>query len=265
MKVLTFLSRPTLQRRVAKALSALPFAVETTGSAEECLQFAQVTRYEALLVDADPLNFGDVLTLVKLLRLKNSNASLFVFARYLDLEQRLRLFEAGVDDCVHDPFFASELAARLGLSIRLRQAASDLVASNTVNVLRSGDLELDLVRRNAARLGKPIDLRPKEFLLLEYLVRNVNRPVTRTMILEHVWNSSFDGLANVVDVYISALRSKVDRDFPQKMILTNRGIGYTFTSLAALPPTSQSPFQSTAHPRHQRGVFHGANAIPSLS
>ncbi len=168
--------------------------------------------------------------LVKLLRTENADTSLFVFARYLDLEQRLQLFEAGVDDCVREPFFASELAVRLGLSIRLRQAAADLTASNAVNVLRSGDLELDLVRRRAARLGKTIDLRPKEFLLLEYLVRNANRPVTRTMILEHVWNSSFEGLTNVVDVYISALRSKVDRGFPQKLIQTNRGIGYTFTS-----------------------------------
>jgi two-component system OmpR family response regulator len=109
-----------------------------------------------------------------------------------------------------------------------------VVSVNTVNVLRSGDLELDLVRRKAARLGQAIDLRPKEFLLLEYLVRNVNRPVTRTMILEHVWNSSFQGLTNVVDVYISALRSKVDRDFPQKLIQTNRGVGYTFTSISAL-------------------------------
>jgi two-component system, OmpR family, response regulator len=80
------------------------------------------------------------------------------------------------------------------------------------------------------RLGKDVDLRPKEFLLLEYLVRNVNRTVTRTMILEHVWNSSFEGLTNVVDVYISSLRTKVDRDYPQKLIQTNRGIGYTLTS-----------------------------------
>jgi len=111
---------------------------------------------------------------------------------------------------------------RLGLSIRLRQVASDLAGSDTASVLRSGDLELDLIRRRAARLGKVIDLRPKEFLLLEYLVRNANRPVTRTMILEHVWNSSFEGLTNIVDVYISALRSKVDRDFPQKLIQTKR-------------------------------------------
>ena len=86
------------------------------------------------------------------------------------------------------------------------------------------------------RSGREIYLGPKEFLLLEYLVRNVNRPVTRTMILEHVWNSSFDGFTNVVDVYISALRSKVDRDFPRKMIQTNRGFGYTFTCVSDVPP-----------------------------
>jgi DNA-binding response OmpR family regulator len=117
------------------------------------------------------------------------------------------------------------------VSIRLRQAASNLDASKRgINVLRSGDLELDLVYRTVTRGGRPIDLRPKEFLLLEYLVRNVNRPVTRTMIVEHVWKSSFEGLTNVVDVYISALRSKLDQGFGQKLIQTNRGVGYTFTS-----------------------------------
>jgi two-component system, OmpR family, response regulator len=236
MKMLTFLLRCPLQGRIAKALSSPQFDVETAASAGECLHFARLTPYEGILVDADPLNFGDILSLVRLLRQANCNTSLVVFARYLDLEQRLCLFEAGVDDCVCDPFFASEMAVRLVLSIRLRQAASNLSATNGVDVLRSGDLELDLVRRTVARSGKPIDLRPKEFLLLEYLVRNVNRPVTRTMILEHVWNSSFEGLTNVVDVYISALRSKVDRDFPQKLIQTNRGIGYTFTCGSGFPP-----------------------------
>jgi two-component system, OmpR family, response regulator len=229
MKVLTLLPRCTLQRRVAKALGAPTFLVETSVSAKECLQFAQFTRYEAVLVDSDSLSFADVLALVRLLRQKNPHASLFVFARYLDLEQRLLLFEAGIDDFVRQQFFVSELAVRLRLSVRLHRAASDPAVSNKVNVLRSGDLELDLLRRRVTRLEKPIDLRPKEFLLLEYLVRNVNRPVTRTMIVEHVWNSSFEGLTNVVDVYISALRSKVDRDFSQKLIQTNRGIGYTFT------------------------------------
>jgi two-component system, OmpR family, response regulator len=235
MRVLTFLPRCDLQRRVEKGLTSAQFVVETVVSAKECLEFAQFTQYDAVLVDSDSLIFADALALVRLLRKSNSDASLFVFARYLDLEQRLLLFESGADDCVREPFFTSELAVRLALSIRLRQAASEVVAANGVNVLRSGDLELDLVRRRAARLGRVIDLRPKEFLLLEYLVRNVNRPVTRTMILEHVWNSSFEGLTNVVDVYISALRSKVDRDFPQKLIQTNRGIGYTLTCGTPFP------------------------------
>jgi two-component system, OmpR family, response regulator len=227
MKVLTFLSRRDLQRRIERALNSAQFVVETVGSTKECLQLTRFAQYQGVLVDSDALVFEDTLVLIKQLRQENGDAALFVFARYLDLEQRLRLFEAGVDDCVREPFFASEVAVRLGLSIRLRQAASDLAGSQTASVLRSGDLELDLVRRRVARLGRTIDLRPKEFLLLEYLVRNANRPVTRTMILEHVWNSSYEGLTNVVDVYISALRSKVDRDFPQKLIQTNRGIGYT--------------------------------------
>jgi two-component system OmpR family response regulator len=234
MKVLTFLSRCDLQRRVEKGLSSAQFVVETVVSAKECLVFAQFAQYEAVLIDSDSLIFADALALVRL-RQENADASLFVFACYLDLEQRLLLFEAGVDGCVREPFFASELAVRLGLSIRLRQAAS-VVGSNAVNVLRSGDLELDLLRRTAERLGKAIDLRPKEFLLLEYLVRNVNRPVTRTMILEHVWNSTFEGLTNVVDVYINALRNKIDRDFTEKLIQTNRGIGYTFACASGLPP-----------------------------
>jgi two-component system OmpR family response regulator len=256
MRVLTFLPRCDLQRRVEKALSSAQFVVEKVASAKECLQFARFSQYEGVLVDSDSLIFGDIVLLVKLLRQENSDAALFVFARYLDLEQRLRLFEAGVDDCVREPFFASELTVRLGLSIRLRQAASDAMASNTVNVLRSGDLELDLVRRRAARLGKTIDLRPKEFLLLEYLVRNANRPVTRTMILEHVWNSSFEGLTNVVDVYISALRGKVDRDFPEKLIQTNRGIGYTFTCVNTEPRLSNG-HNRLSSPRTEPGAQTG--------
>jgi two-component system OmpR family response regulator len=235
MRVLTFLPRCDLERRVEKALSSARFVLEKVSSAQECSRLSRFAGYDGVLVDSDALVFAETLVLLKQLRQQNSDASLFVFARYLDLEQRLSLFAAGADDCVREPFFASELAVRLALSIRLHQAASDLAASRAANILRSGDLELDLIRRKAARLGKGIDLRPKEFLLLEYLVRNANRPVTRTMILEHVWNSSFEGLTNVVDVYISALRSKVDRDFPQKLIQTNRGIGYTFTCLTAFP------------------------------
>jgi two-component system OmpR family response regulator len=254
MKVLAFLPPCTLQRRVLTALNARQFTVESAVSAEECLRFTLVTEYEAVLVDAHPGNYRDVLVLVKLLRQKQPNQALFIFEHDLDLDQRLGLFHGGVDDCVHVPFFSAEFAVRLCATIRLRQAASNLLVSETgALVLRSGDLELDLVRRRVARRGRPIDLRPKEFQLLEYLVRNANRSVTRTMILEHLWNSTFEGLTNVVEVHISALRRKLDRDFPHKLIQTDRGIGYTFTSAAAarlaketIPPQSykQLPYVS---------------------
>jgi two-component system, OmpR family, response regulator len=247
MKVLTFITRSDLQARVAKALGSAQFVMVTAPSTKECLRLTGFGHHSGVLVDSDSLIFQDVVVLVKLLRQQNPETSIFVLAGYLDLDQRLQLFEAGVDDYVREPFFASELAVRLAHSIRLRQAASDRAASNNLNLLRCADLELDLVRRKATRSGKPIDLRPKEFLLLEYLARNVNRPVTRTMILEHVWNSSFEGLTNVVEVYISALRTKIDRGFSQKLIRTIRGIGYTFTSANSAPPELNA-HGKTLHP-----------------
>jgi two-component system, OmpR family, response regulator len=237
MKVLTLFSQLALQQRIAKALTKSECVVEMAASVKGCLGL--FCHHDAVLIESDPANFGDVLTLVTFLRKETSDASIFVFERHLDLDQRLHLFDAGVDDCVREQFFSSEFAVRLGISIRLRQAASNLATSSSANILRSGDLELDLVRRRVIRQGKVIELRSKEFLLLEYLVRNVNRSVTRTMILEHVWHSSFEGLTNVVDVYISALRNKLDRDFPQKLVQTHRGVGYTLTCVSAAQPAGR--------------------------
>jgi DNA-binding response OmpR family regulator len=229
MKVLILLSVSEFRTVFSDVLISNRFVVQTTDSVKECLQFARSEQYEGILVDSDSVGFEDVVSLVGLLREQNVRATVFVLARFLDLEQRLRLFNAGVDDCSSGEVFASELAARFRIVIRLREAASPS-GLNRVGVLRSGDLELDLVRRSAKWLGEAVDLRSKEFLLLEYLVRNANRPVTRTMILEHVWNSSFEGLTNVVDVHISALRRKFERRSSQQIIKTNHGIGYTFTS-----------------------------------
>jgi DNA-binding response OmpR family regulator len=125
MKVLTFIPRLNLHRRVEKALSSAQFLMDDVASAKGCLQMAQLARYEGVLIDSDSLIFADVLALVKLLRHENSGTAIFVLSGYLELEQRLRLFEAGVDDCLCEPFFVSEMAVRLGLTIRLRQAASD--------------------------------------------------------------------------------------------------------------------------------------------
>lgn len=246
MKVLAFVSNNNLQGCIAKALSSGPFVVETALSLKECGRLARAARYQAIVVGADRFTFDDVLALVVSLRRDSSDESLVVFECNLDLDQRLRLFDAGVDDCVRVPLFSSEFAVRLGISVRLRQAASARLPTGAAAVLRAGDLEMDLVRRRVFRLGKSIDLRPKEFLLLQYLVRNANRSVTRTMIIENVWQSSFEGLTNVVDVYISALRFKVDRGFPQKLIHTNRGVGYTFRTAAGF--ASQDSGQGNRDP-----------------
>jgi two-component system, OmpR family, response regulator len=230
MKVLSYLSPRPLQTRVLEALIKRQFVVDTALSPDECLLFAGKTAYEALVIAIDAENYSDALILSKVLRHEQPNAAFFVLEQHLDLDQRLCLFDCGVDDCVHEPIFPSELVVRLQLYIGLRQAATNSSGTNSVNILRAGGLEMDLIRRKVTRMGKLLDLRPREFLLLEYLVRNANRSLTRTMILENVWHSSFEGLTNVVDVYISTLRDKVDREFSQKLIQTNRGIGYTFTT-----------------------------------
>jgi two-component system OmpR family response regulator len=202
---------------------------------KECAQLARSERFDGIVIDFSSFLFTDGLTLMTFLRMENPQAAIFVISTGLDLHQRLRLFEAGIDDCMGEPFFAAELTVRLRHAVQLRQAAADFAAAHEVSLLRCGDLELDLVRRKVVRAGKLIDLRPKEFLLLEYLARNVNRPVTRTMILEHVWSSSFEGLTNVVDVYINAIRNKLDRDFTDKLIQTYRGIGYSLVLPSLIP------------------------------
>ena len=257
MAVLTFVARFDLHRRVEKALGS-QFVMDDVASAKECLQMARLAPYEGVLIDSDSLIFVDVLALVKLLRHESSDTSIFIFSAAL---------------IWHNVCLCSKLGwttACVSHSLPRRWQCASVYLYGCVgrrriggirpDVLRSGDLELDLVRRTAARSGKAIDLRPKEFLLLEYLVRNVNRPVTRAMILEHVWKSSFEGLTNVVDVHIGALRCKVDRDFPQKLIQTNRGIGTP--SLAATRRSSctrlscslaQSAAASTAKQHHSIG------------
>jgi DNA-binding response OmpR family regulator len=126
---------------------------------------ARLVQYEAVLIGAERENHGDVLFLIKFLRHEPTRCSPIRVERELDLHLRLQLFDAGVDDCVRERFFASGFAMRLGVSTRLRQAASDPAVSKTdVNVLRLGDLAIDLVRRTVTRMGKPIDLRPNRLL-----------------------------------------------------------------------------------------------------
>ena len=141
------------------------------------------------------------------------------------LDDRVTGLDAGADDYMAKPFALAELSARLRAVLR-RGAPRE-------NVLRVADLEMDTVARAVRRAGKRIDLTPKEYALLEYLLRNSGRPVTKSLIIEHVWDIHFDSVSNVVEVHVNALRSKIDRGFAPALIHTIRGVGYL---LSDAPP-----------------------------
>jgi len=138
-----------------------------------------------------------------------------------DLEDRITGLDKGADDYMVKPFAFTELSARVRALLR-RGAVAD-------TRLHVGDLEMDTANRSVVRAGKPVDLRLKEYSLLEFLLRNARRPVTRTMIMEHVWDIHFDSVSNVLDVHINSLRNKIDKGFSQPLIHTIRGVGYVLT------------------------------------
>ncbi|MEO7189583.1 MAG: response regulator transcription factor [Vicinamibacterales bacterium] len=137
------------------------------------------------------------------------------------VEDRVTGLDSGADDYMTKPFALAELSARLRALLRR--------GTPRETRLRVDDLEMDTARRAVTRAGRPIDLKPKEYALLEYLMRNSDRPVTRSLIIEHVWDIHFDSISNVVDVHINSLRNKIDRGFSSPLIHTLRGVGYVLT------------------------------------
>jgi two-component system, OmpR family, copper resistance phosphate regulon response regulator CusR len=137
------------------------------------------------------------------------------------LGERVAGLDAGADDYMGKPFALAELSARLRALLR-RGAPRE-------NVLHIADLEMDTIHRRVRRGGQPIDLKPREYALLEYLMRNSNRPLTRSLIIEHVWDIHFDSISNVVEVHINSLRNKIDRPFAKPLIHTVRGVGYVLS------------------------------------
>jgi DNA-binding response OmpR family regulator len=140
------------------------------------------------------------------------------------LDERVAGLDAGADDYMAKPFALAELSARLRALLRR--------GTPRESVLRVADLEMDTIRRTVRRAGASIDLKPKEYSLLEFLMRNSDRPLTRSLIIEHVWDIHFDSISNVVEVHINSLRNKVDRGFPVQLIHTVRGVGYMLTDSA---------------------------------
>jgi len=201
-----------------KGLEAEQYAVDIASDGEEARFMAEEFDYDLVVLDLN-LPRVDGFEVLSQIRAKKSSLPILVLTARVQVKDRVNGLDRGADDYLTKPFSFSELSARVRALLRRSGRPSELV-------LRIGDLEMDRVERTVKRGGRRIELTPKEFALLEYLMRNAGRRVTRTMIVEHVWNLSFDTMTNVVDVYINYLRKKVDEGFDPKLIQTIRGVGY---------------------------------------
>jgi len=205
---------------VASSLDALGHCVEEVDDGLEGLNRAMRDNYDVMVVDR-MLPSLDGLTLIETLRKSGNEMPVVIVSAMDSVDERVRGLRAGGDDYLIKPFAFSELLARIE-NVVLRKHPKP-----PQTTYRVGDLELDLIAHKAFRGGNEIELQPREFRLLEYLVRHAGQVMTRSMILEHVWNYHFDPQTNVIDVHISRLRRKVDKGFEKALIHTVRGIGYT--------------------------------------
>jgi two-component system, OmpR family, response regulator len=219
VRILVIEDDTTLARFVMKGLREAGFAVDHAGNGEDGLGLALSTPYDAAVVDI-MLPKLDGLALIEELRRNKSTTPVIVLSAKRSVDDRIRGLHSGSDDYMTKPFAFAELVARIHALMR---RASGAVEPTRLTV---GELVVDLLARTVIRNGKRIELQTREFALLEYLMRNAGRPVSKTMILQHVWNFDFDPQTNIVEVLVSRLRTKVDADFADKMIHTVRGVGY---------------------------------------
>ena len=219
MSILIVEDDPKIAAFLTRGLVQAGFASEVADDGEKGLHSALLTIFDAIIVDL-MLPVLDGLTLIERLRQARVNTPVLILSAKRSVDERVRGLQAGGDDYLVKPFAFAELVARLRALIR--RAGSQPEATR----LAAGDLSLDLVRREVIRNGRKIDLQPRELSLLEYLLRNANRVLTKTMIMEHIWSYNIDPQTNVVDVLVCRLRNKIDKEFPDKMIRTVRGIGY---------------------------------------
>ena len=204
---------------IMKGLTQEGFILDHAANGEDGLHLAQNESYDAAIIDV-MLPKLDGLSIIETLRRRHVNLPVLILSAKRSVDDRVRGIQKGGDDYLVKPFAFSELLVRVQALIR---RSSQTIESSSLMV---GDLSLDLLTREVYRSGKKIEVQPREFALLEYLMRNADRVLSKTMILEHIWGFHFDPQTNVVDVLICRLRNKVDKNSPQKMIQTIRGVGY---------------------------------------
>ncbi len=209
---------------VARGLRADRFAVDVALNGEEGLHLALSYDYDLVILDLMLPRISGT-EVLKRIRRKNPSLPILILTALDDTAEKVRNFEAGADDYLSKPFAFAELLVRVKALLRRGQ-------NTRSDVLKVADLELDRLQQQAHRAGRKINLTAKEYGLLEYLLANAGRVLSRTMIVEHVWDESFEGLTNIVDVYVRHLRSKIDDDHEVKLIHTVRGVGYSIAEEA---------------------------------
>ena len=219
MRLLVVEDDPAIASFLVKGLKEAGFAVDHAASGGAALEMASSTTYDLAVIDL-MLPGLDGLSLIEELRRRRITVPVIILSAKRSVDDRVRGLQAGGDDYLTKPFAFEELLARVQALIRRATGAAEPTR------LVVGDLVLDLVSRKVERGGRALDLRPREYALLEYLMRNPGRVVSKAMILSHVFDYSFDPRTNVVDVLVHRLRERVDKEFATPMIHTVRGMGY---------------------------------------
>jgi two-component system OmpR family response regulator len=220
MRVLIIEDDTQLATYLTKAFAEIGAVVDHAADGREGLFLAAGNDYDVMVVDR-MLPSLEGLSIVRTLRASGNQTPVLILSALGDVDERVDGLRAGGDDYLVKPFAFSELHARIEALLR-RAAPGDQPQTR----LKVSDLEMDLLKREVSRAGKAIVLQPREFRLLEYLMRHAGQVVTRTMLLEHVWDYNFDPQTNVIDVHISRLRGKIDKDFDRALLHTVRGAGY---------------------------------------
>ena len=218
MRMLLIEDEKKLSDLIERALKAERYAVDVAADGAAGWAFADAYDYDLIILDLMlPVLSGT--EILRRIRRKNQHVPILVLTARDGTEEKVQHFEAGADDYLTKPFAFAELIIRVKALLRRGPVSR-------ASVVRVGDLEIDRLTQHVKRAGKTIELTPKEYGLLEYLASSPGRVFSRTMIIEHVWDQSFEGLTNIVDVYVRHLRAKVDDPFPTKLIKTVRGVGY---------------------------------------
>ena len=224
MKVLLVEDNERVTRFVKKGLTEAGHTIDTARNGRDGLFLAASEPYDVVILDRMLPGGIDGLGIIEALRKSGINVPILILSALSDVDERIKGLKAGGDDYLTKPFAFGELLARLDALLRRAHE------SNAQTALSIDDLCVDLLSRKVTRGGRPVVLQPREFKLLEYLVRHANQVVTRTMLLENVWDYHFDPQTNVVDVHVSKLRQKIDAGNARPLLRTIRNAGYMLTA-----------------------------------